>query len=148
METTNEQIKNTVLEAIFLSDQYVSTREISLQTGITEGDLIEAVNSIKKYNELFLDIYKHESKQNFLNVRVPEFIRDEVRGFLDDGGFISLEQNTPTKDVVELVQPNVQNTSTEEKQSKGKSAKDFLKAAGLIALITLTLKKSFTFFRK
>lgn len=148
MEITKEQITNSVLEAIFRSDQYINTRTILLQTGVDNDELIEAVNRIKQYNELFLDVYQNSSKENLLNVRVPEFIRDEVRRFLDNGGFISLQQNTLIDVSSELKQPELQTTEPGEQQPKRKSTKNILKAAGLIALLTLTMKKSFTFFRK
>ena len=148
MEITEEQITNSVLEAIFRSDQYINTRAVSLQTGVDNDELIEAVNRIKQYNELFLDVYKNSSKENLLNVRVPEFIRDEVRQFLDNGGFITLRQNAIIDASPQSKQPELQNTEPGEQQPKRKSAKNILKAAGLIALLTLTIKKSFTFFRK
>lgn len=148
MEITEEQITNSVLEAVFRSDQYINTGAVSLQTGVDNAELIEAVNRIKQYNELFLDVYKNSSKENLLNLRVPEFIRDEVRQFLDNGGFISLRQNSVINASPELKQPELHTTEAVEQQPKRKITKNILKAAGLIALLTLTMKKSLTFFRK
>ncbi len=153
MEITMEQMTNSVLEVIFRADKYINAQEVTIQTGIADDEVIKAINRIKQYNELFLDAHESLFDEGLVNARVPEFFRDEVRKFLDKGGFVSLQQNTPLninqkseQQEFELQQLKSEISHFSDQDQKRKKTKYLVKSAGLIALLTLIIKKSHTFF--
>lgn len=147
MEMTMEQITNSVLGAILHADKYVNTLEVSIETGVAENKVIEAINRIKQHNEFFLDTYGNVFDDGLINARVPEFFRDEVKKFLHDGGFVSRSlgngfNSQEKSDHQDVLQNKLQPDRSEYYQSeKERKAKIVLKAAGLIALATVIVGK-------
>lgn len=92
MEYEKEEIANSVLEVIMGADKYINNADISKQLNVLTDEVNDAITRIRQYNELFLDVEGKTVNDGLVYVRVWEWIRHDVRKFLDNGGFISIQK--------------------------------------------------------
>src|SRR4051812_39034595 len=100
MEYYKEAVTNTVLEVILEADKYINNIEIAGFTKLPEEEVNNAISRIKIYNELFLDLQYQGLNDEVVYSRVREWVRDDVRNFLYNGGFITIQ-----KELGELQEP-------------------------------------------
>ena len=146
MDYKKEEITNAVLELIFAADKYIDSREISGRINVSEEGVIKIIERIINYNEQFLDVQGKILNDGLVYVRVREWIREDVRKFLNSGGFTSIQKELDKRQKLEREeeetrQLNSEVTDSQKKTIKQKRRIEIAKAAGLIMALTLVLKK-------
>ena len=146
MDYKKEEITNTVLELIIEADKYISSREISERINVSEEGVIKIIERIRNYNELFLDVHGKMMNDGLVYVRVREWIREDVRRFLNSGGFITIQKELEHRQKIEREEEEARQLYTEVTDSQKKTLNQkrrikIAKAAGLVMALTLVLKK-------
>ena len=146
MDYKKEEITNSVLALIIEADKYINSREISRQINVSEEGVIKIIERIINYNEQFLDVQGKISNDGLVYVRVREWIREDVRKFLNSGGFISIQKELDERQKLEREDEETRQLFAELADSQKKTLKqkrriEIAKAAGLIMALTLVLKK-------
>lgn len=146
MDYKKEEITNAVLELIIEADKYINSREMSAHINVSEEGVIKIIERIRSYNELFLDVQGKTLNGGLVYVRVREWIREDVRKFLNSGGFITIQkeldqQQKLEREDEETRQLQVEETDSQKKTLKQKRRIKIAKAAGLAMALTLVLKK-------
>ena len=146
MDYKKEEITNSVLALIIEADKYINSREISRQINVSEEGVIKIIERIINYNEQFLDVQGKILNDGLVYVRVREWIREDVRKFLNSGGFISIQKELDKRQQLEREGEKTQQLNLEVTDSQKTALKQLrrikiAKAAGLIMALTLVLKK-------
>lgn len=146
MDYKKEEITNAVLGLIIEADKYINSREISARINVSEEGVIKIIERIRNYNELFLDVQGKILNGGLVYVRVREWIREDVRKFLNSGGFITIQkeldqQQKLEREDEEIRQVQVEVTGSQKKTLKQRRRVKIAKAAGLVMALTLVLKK-------
>ena len=146
MDYKKEEITNSVLALIIEADKYINSREISRQINVSEEGVIKIIERIINYNEQFLDVQGKILNDGLVYVRVREWIREDVRKFLSNGGFISIQKELDKRQQLEREEKETRQLNLEVTDSQKTALKQLrrikiAKAAGLIMALTLVLKK-------
>lgn len=146
MDYKKEEITNSVLALIIEADKYINSREISRQINVSEEGVIKIIERIINYNEQFLDVQGKILNDGLVYVRVREWIREDVRKFLNNGGFISIQKELDERQKLEREHEETRQLFAEVADSQKKTIKqkrriEIAKAAGLIMALTIVLKK-------
>lgn len=146
MDYKKEEISNSVLALIIEADRYINSREISGRINVSEEGVIKIIERIINYNEQFLDVQGKILNDGLVYVRVREWIREDVRKFLNNGGFISIQKELDERQKLERENEETRQLFAEVADSQKKTIKqkrriEIAKAAGLIMALTIVLKK-------